>query len=175
MKYGIILFALWGFFACSESPKPAGNTQNNEQYPTFSFSNEPAVMDMRDPANWCNVTLREAALVNADPKNFNRRVFVLDDAPYRVVLDHGHQSAALMLSKQGNEVLVYTSDNFPICLSNKVNFQISPERISLRYDNKRDISFDVSLQKIPGGIQIIIDLPTNKTLGLSVHRCEACS
>ncbi|MBC7775282.1 MAG: hypothetical protein H7246_07575 [Phycisphaerae bacterium] len=174
MKHLLLYLSIAGFFACSESPKNAGGTPKNESYATFEFSREPAVMDMRDPSNWCAANLGEAALINADPKNFYRRLFAFGDVPLRVVIDLGHQSAAFMLYKSGNHVAICTSDNFPTCLSNKANFQISPDGISFRYDNKRDISCDVYLQTLPNGLQIALDLPLNGGHGLAVVRCDAC-
>lgn len=174
MKHLLLYLCIAGFFACSESPKNAGGTAKNESYATFQFSKEPAVMELRDPSNWCNANLGEAALISADPKNYHRRLFALGDVPLRVVLDHGHQSAAFMLHKLGNNVIIYSSDNFPTCLSNKANFQISPDGISFRYDNKREIQCDVYLQTLPNGLQIALDLPPDGNLGLAVIRCDAC-
>jgi hypothetical protein len=174
MKYLLLFLSIASFFACSNAPQNVGGSPKNEGYATFQFSNKPPVMDLHDPSNWCNANLGEAALISADPKNFNRRLFTLGDVPLRVVLDHGHQSAAFMLHKLGNIVTIYSSDNFPTCLSNKANFQISPDGISLRYDNKREIRCDVYLQSLPNGLQIALDLPPEGNLGLAVLRCDAC-
>lgn len=174
MKYLFLLLALAGFVACSHAPKNVDTAQKNEGYTTFKYSNEIATTDVRDPDNLCNANFGEAALISADPKNYYRRLFALSDIPVRVIIDYGHQSAAFMLYNRGNQVEIYTSDNMPACLSNKANFQISPEGIAFRYDNKRDISCDVYLQALPNGLQIALDLPVNGGHGLSVVRCEAC-
>lgn len=174
MKYLMLLLSSACFFACKETPKNTETAPKNEAYTTFKFSNEIATMDVRDPNNWCNANFGEAALIGADPKNYHRRLFALSDIPVRVIIDHGHQSAAFMLYYRGNQVEIFTSDNMPACLSNKTNFQISPEGIAFRYDNKMDISCDVYLQALPNGLQIALDLPASGGHGLSVVRCEAC-
>lgn len=131
-------------------------------------------MDVRDPNNWCAASLGDAALISADPKNFNRRLFALGEVPCKVAVEVGHFSAIFMLAKTGNQVDLYTSDNLPACLSNKSNFQISPDGISFRYDNKKGLNFDVYLHDMPNGWQITIDLPPNSGYGLTAVRCEAC-
>ncbi len=131
-------------------------------------------MDVRDPNNWCNLHFREAALINADPKNYNRRLFALSDIPSRVVVFYGQFSAVFILYKVGNQVDIYTSDNLPGCLSNKANFQLFPDGLSFHYDNKSGISIDVYLQEFPSGVQIAVDLPPGGSHGITVHRCEAC-
>jgi len=173
MKYLLIL-ATASFFACTQAPKNTGNASKNESYLTFKFSTEPANMDVRDPNNWCNAKLGEAALISADPKNYHRRLFALSDIPSRVIVDFGHQSATFMLYKRGRQVEIYSSDNLPACLSNKANFQLSPDGISFLYNNKMDIHFNVYLQELPNGLQIALDLPPDGGLGMTVLRCEAC-
>lgn len=131
-------------------------------------------MDVRDPNNWCAASFGEVALISADPQNFNRRMFALGEVPCKVVVETGHFSAFFMLAKSGNQVELYTSDNLPACLSSKANFNISPEGISFRYDNKKGINFDVHLHDMPNGWQITIDLPPNSGYGITAIRCETC-
>ncbi|MDO8366378.1 MAG: hypothetical protein Q7T20_06240 [Saprospiraceae bacterium] len=175
MKYLAFLLSIACFLACSQSPKNTGDAPKNESYTTFKFSNAVATIDARDPENWCVANIGEAALISADPKNFNRRLFALGDVPARVIIDYGHQSASFMLYKTGNQVEIFTSDNFPICLSNKANFQISPEGISFRYNNKMDINIEVDIQELPGGLQVVLNLPLNSGHGISVFNCKACN
>lgn len=174
MKYLLIFIAMTGLFACTQSPKNAGEPLPQTNYKTFKFSDRPAVMDKGNPSNWCDGLFPEAALISADPKNYYRRLFALSNVPNKLVVEIGHMSAALMLKQSGDHVEIYTSENFPACLSNKAFFQISPEGTSFRYDNKREISFEVYLQELPSGIQIALDLPSNGNHGLSVVRCENC-
>ena len=99
---------------------------------------------------------------------------MLDNTPARIVVDYGHMSAAFMLWKQGDAVEILTSSNLPACLSNKDNFQISPDGLTFRYDNHRDISFDASMQELAGGLQIAIDLLEGGEHGIAVVRCPEC-
>ncbi len=174
MKYLLLPLAILGFLACAPTPDGAGSQPKNQKYVTFEFSKDIATMDVRDPGNWCIGNFGESALISADPKNFHRRLFALSDIPTKIVVELGHQSTALMLSKTGEKVEIYTSDNQPACLSNKANFQVSPDGLSFRYDNKRDMKFDVYLQELSSGIQIALDLPQVGNYGLNVVRCESC-
>ena len=174
MKYLLLALCLPAFFACSQPPKEAVNAPKNENYASFKYSTETYTIDARDPTNWCNIPFRAAALISADPKNYNRRLFAVSDIPTRVVVFYGQLSAVFILNQVGNQVDLYTSDNLPGCLSNKVNFQLSPDGLSFRYDNKAGIDIDVYLQEFPSGLQIALDLPPGGNHGMTVHRCETC-
>ena len=175
MKYLLLCLTFVALLSCNQAPSGGGqNAAKNQKYLTFTYSKDVATMDVRDPGNWCNANFGEAALINADPKNYHRRLFALSDVPTRIAVDFGHLSAFFMLYLRGEQVEIYTSDNLPACLSNKTYFQINPEGTAFRYDNKKDISFDVYLQELPSGVQIALDLPTTGGHGLSVVRCEGC-
>ncbi len=131
-------------------------------------------MDMKDPANWCMAQFGEAVMINADPKNFYHRLIALNENPIKLVVDFGHLAAAFMLCKVGDQVEIYTSDNLPGCLSNRKNFQLSPDGSSFRYDNLKEINFDVYFHELPSGVQIEIDLPANGNLGIAGVQCPTC-
>jgi hypothetical protein len=171
----LIIICLFLVSACSEVPRTPGNNPQKTNYTTFKFEEKPDTDVFDAYASWCNASSSgETALVGADPKNYNRRLFVLNDKPARIFVDHGHSTASFMLMHAGGLVKVLTSDNLPTCLSNMVSFQASPDGLSFRYDNRRDISFDVYVQELPSGIQIALDLPSGGAHGLSVVRCETC-
>lgn len=176
MKYLLLTLVFAGLLACSGSSQPgssqAGASQGHST--TIQFSTRPSTMSMNDPANWCAAQFGEAALISADPQHFYHRKFALSDIPCKVVVDLGHQSAAFMLAKVGDHVELLTSDNLPACLSNKANFQLSPEGTSFRYDNHREVVFDAYLQELPNGLQVEIDLPDNGGHGISAARCVTC-
>lgn len=162
--------------ACQNAPQQntAAVSQAGTSGSKFVFSDTRFSGDPKDPGNWCMARQGGAALVSADPNNYYRRLFALGSAPSRVVIDYGNMSAAFMLYKIGNDVHIYTGENLPICLSVKSSFQLSPGGQSFRYDNKREISFDVHLQELPGGTQIALDLPVNGGHGMTVFQCEGC-
>lgn len=160
--------------ACQSPSEPGNTASNTNSGLKFVFSNTKFSGDPKDPGNWCMARQGGAALVSADPNNFYRRLFALGPVPSRVVVSYGNMSAAFMLHKIGNEVHIYTGENLPICLSVKSSFQLSPGGQSFRYDNKREISFDVHLQELPGGTQIALDLPVNGGHGMTVFSCEGC-
>lgn len=174
MKYLFFAFFIASFLACSQAPKNAESQQKSTAGVAFVFSKDPMVMDMRDPANWCVAHFAENALVNADPNNSKRRYFAMDNQPHKVVVDYLHFTASFILQRVGQQVEVFTSDNYPACLSNKANFFINPDGSSFRYDNKKHISFDVMLQEFPNGLQVSLDLPPDSGFGMLVNRCENC-
>ena len=173
MKYLLLSMLLASFFACSNAT-PSKNSGKAQNYLTFKFSEKPSAIDINDPNNWCAAHFGEAALISADPKNFYHRIFALSNIPSKIVIDYGHLAAAFMLNRVGDHVEIYTSDNLPACLSNKANFQIAPEGTSFRYNNNKEIYFDVYLEELPNGLQIAIDLPPNGGHGIAVVRCETC-
>ncbi|MFN0175299.1 MAG: hypothetical protein ACKVU0_11670 [Saprospiraceae bacterium] len=174
MKYLLLFFVTTIFCTCTQPPKEASKAPINVNYATFKFSEKPPATDGTDLANWCVNMFGIPALISADPKNYNRRLFAVGDVPTRVVVYYKQLSAVFVLYKVGNHVEVYTSDNLPGCLSNRTNLQISPEGVLLRYNNKAGIDIDVHLQEFPSGIQIALDLPPGGNHGLTVHRCETC-
>ncbi len=173
MKHLLFILLLTSLIACSGS-SPNGAKPAATHYLTFQFSSKPSALNISDPGNWCAANFGEAAMISADPKNIFHKMITLSDIPTKVVVDYGHLSAAFMLSKVGDHVEILTSDNLPACLSNKNNFQIYPEGTSFRYDNKREIKFDVHLEELPNGLQISIDLPLNGGHGIAAVRCPTC-
>jgi len=175
MKNLLFLPLLLSLLACNQSPQNAGTKPaKNGKYQRFQFSDKKATQDMNDPANWCAARFGESALISADPKNFNRRLFALGDVPLRVVVEGGKLSSTFMLEPYGDHVALLTSDNQPACLSNKANLQLSSDGLSFHYDNKMQIHYDVYLQELPSGIQIALDFPPDYNYGLSAYRCETC-
>jgi hypothetical protein len=174
MKHLLFSLVLLGIVSCADSPKTAHDQTKNQQYTTFQFSQRPAPVDQKDASNWCAANFGAASLIGADPKNFNRRLFALSAAATRIAVSYGHQQAVFILLKSGDHVEIFTSDNFPNCLSNKANFQISPERTSFIYNNKRDINIEIHLQELANGMQIALDLPPDSGHGLTVDSCEFC-
>jgi len=175
MKYLIFTFSILGLFSCSDTPGHIGGNPKNQQYATFKFSEKASVINKNDPYNWCNANYGEAVMVSADPKNFSRRLFLLHDKPCRVAVDYSHQTASFILKNSGDHVEIFTSDNLPTCLSNKANFQISPERTSFHYNNKMNINIEIQLQELPNGLQIALTLPPDSGHGLTVLPCETCN
>ncbi len=113
-------------------------------------------------------------MINADAQNYNRRFFALGNVPCQVIVEKGKMSASFMLQQIGKDVMVLTGQNLPTCLSATANFQISPKGTSFTYDNKRNLNFEVLLNALPGGTQIVVELPANSELGLTAIRCDDC-
>jgi hypothetical protein len=159
--------------ACQQ---PAANTSGQErsnagtQGPSFFFSNHVATPVTEGSSDWCRGPFPDAAVINADPANVNRRVFTLSDGPHRVVVTYGKLAASFALQKSGNNIEVFTSDNYPVCLSNKVNFSLQDGGAMLHYDNQRHINFDVQPISYPNGIQIALEMAPGAGYGIEVRR-----
>lgn len=120
--------------------------------------------------NLCRTTLPEPAVMNADPANANRRLFTLSEGPHKVTVDFGNIVATFVLQKTGNQVALFTSDNYPECLSNKANFSIGADGTTFHYDNHKHISFDVQLVPLPNGTQIALEMAPDAGYGILVRR-----
>jgi len=174
IKLSMLLFLIVGLFSCSETPKRSNSTQPENKKAgaglTFAFSTQEMVSG-DDPANsWCKVLFPEAAVINADPANSNRRLFTLSDGPLKAFVVFGKMTAAFILKKNGNKVDIYTSDNFPECLSNKVNFSIGADGTTFRYNNKMHIDFEIQLVPLPNGTQIALEMAPGAGYGIEVRR-----
>jgi hypothetical protein len=161
--------------ACNSSNPPSTEQPKSEDGGiTFKFDSRQFPGAVRDPGNWCFIPKGDAALINADAQNYSRRFFALGTVPCQVIVERGNMSASFILQQIGNEVMLLTAQNLPTCLSATANFQISSKGSSFTYDNKRDLSFQVFLNVLPGGTQIVVELPANSGLGLTAIRCDDC-
>ena len=114
--------------------------------------------------------LPEAAVISADQENSRLRLFTLAGGPHRVVVDYGHIVGSFVLQKKWNKVEVFTSDNYPECLSNRENFEIKEGGNSFQYDNKKHIIFDVHLLPLANGTQIALEIDPDAGYGIIVRR-----
>ena len=152
---------------------PAGNA--GQPGVRFFFSQSPAVTGLKDENSWCNHSFTDAVLINADTGNVNRRYFRLGEGVHRIAVMVGNMTASVVLRQSGEDrVEVFTSDNYPVCLSRRENFTLFDEGASLVYDNKKYIVFTLSGQPGPGGPLILLDIPAKPAYGLNVHRCADC-
>jgi hypothetical protein len=87
----------------------------------------------------------------------------------------GNATSSFFLKKTGEkQVEIFTSDNFPLCASNRANFALVANGASFGYDNKRHITYTVSSQLSAESLFIIIDFPKEMTYGFTVHHCANC-
>ena len=156
--------------ACTQTAKQPEAKEAGNTGLTFAFSKQPATPGTNSSDNWCRVSFPEAALINADPVNSNRRLFTLSNGPNRVMVDFGNIVAAFVLKKSGNHVEIFTSDNYPECLSNRVNFSIAANGMAFHYDNQKHIDFDIQLVPLPNGTQIALEMAPDAGYGIIVRR-----
>ncbi len=166
----LLLLAAWAC-ACTENTKPGQLEKSGTNVgPTFAFSTQ-ALVSGDDPENrLCRVSLPEAVVINADPVNSNRRLFTLSNGPHKAFVVFGKMTASFMLEKKGNKVEVYTSDNYPECLSKKVDFSIGADGTTFRYSDRRYINFEIQLISLPNGTQIALEMAPGAGYGIEVRR-----
>ncbi|MBX2892255.1 MAG: hypothetical protein KF734_15110 [Saprospiraceae bacterium] len=170
--------ALWVGNGCGTSPQANQKPEQAKAHAaaaTFQFSKAPPITHNDHASNWCNEQFTDAVLVSADPANVNRRIFVLGEGIYRVAVQAGNMASLFLLQKSGeHKVELFTSDNFPLCLSFRKSFGMAPDNAWFNYDNERGIAYTVEAQPTDNGLYIIIVLPPTPTYGLNVHRCVGC-
>lgn len=172
MRLFFILVVSQMLAACNQQPSPNGSAA-----PQFGvqFSKAAAVTDLRDPESWCNRPFSEAVLINTDPANVNRRFVVLGEGVYRIVVQGGNMSSSFFCRKNNDAKLeVFSSDNFPMCLSNRANFMINTDGNSFQYNNQRGIQYFVEAQPGNAEMPVFIEFQPGAQYGLAVHRCADC-
>lgn len=166
MRLLLTLFFLQILYACNDSQSAAGIT--------FEFSKAAANNDLKDAKSWCNGKF-DAVLINADPANINRRFFQMGEGVYSIAVQLSNATSSFFLKKTSEKKIeIFTSDNFPFCTSNRANFTLDADNASLGYDNKRYITYTVSVQSSPEGLFVVLDFPKEMTYGLTVQRCVGC-
>lgn len=177
MRFLLTLLSLSILAGCGQSPTTSPNVQPaaaTAAAATFQFSKAAAMTVLKDEKSWCNGDFN-AALINADPANVNRRYFLMDESVHRVAVQSGNATSSFFLKKtDGKKVEIFTSDNFPFCSSNRANFSLAPEGAWFRYDNARGIAYTVEAQSSVEGLFVILEFPVETTYGLTVHHCVGC-
>lgn len=177
----ILSIALFLCIAASCNPSQPGSQNLQAESPvasgvTFRFSAKPAANDLNDLTTWCNNTYyTEAPLISADTANSHRRLFLIKEGVYRVRLQLGNAASSFFLQKTGEkEIEISTSDNFPLCSSNRANFELAGENTWFKYDNERGIHYTVETHISGGALFVVLTLPPTPAYGFVVHRCPDC-
>ncbi|HRI61077.1 MAG TPA: hypothetical protein PK228_15165 [Saprospiraceae bacterium] len=159
--------------ACNQTQPSQQGSANTAA--AFQFSKSVAVTHPEAEGNWCNNQFTDAVLINADTANTNRRYFLLGDGIYRVATQLGNMTSSFLLRKQGDRAAeLFTSDNFPLCLSKREYFSLADGGAFFSYDNRKGINYTVELQPTAEGPFIILVFPPGLTYGLNVHHCVGC-
>ena len=169
-----LLLAALFLVACTQSPSaPAGAEKGAST--GFQFSKLAPVSHPDAAGNWCKNSFTDAAQINVDTANTSRRYFLLGDGVYRIATQLGNMTSSFLLRKKGDAgVELFTSDNFPHCLSRKEYFGLAEGGQFFSYDNGNGINYTVELQNSAEGTFIILVFPPDLTYGLNVHRCIGC-
>lgn len=165
---------LLAWVACNQSPQ-SPSAKTNSAAAAFQFSKSVAVTHPEAEGNWCKNQFTDAVLINADTANTNRRYFLLGDGIYRVAAQLGNMTSSFLLRKKGDQAAeLFTSDNFPLCLSKREYFSLADGGTFFSYDNRKGINYTVELQPSAEGPFIILVFPPGLTYGLNVHHCVGC-
>lgn len=177
MRFLSIYFALFSLVACNQSaPQSHQKTANPGAHTLLQFSKAAAVTELKDANSWCNRPYPESVMIGAQPDDTNRRYFMLGDGLHRVVVQGRNMSSLFFVKKasDGKTAEVFTSDNFPMCLSDRANFTMNPDGNLFNYDNRRGIQYTVEAQTGDGAIAVFIKFEPGVQYGLTVHRCSDC-
>lgn len=121
--------------------------------------------------NWCHGRFDQAQVFYPDPANANRRYFVVGAGMYRVAVDLGSTTASFLLRRRGDQVVeVFTSDQFPECLSNRSNLLAGAADNLLVYDNRRHLRFQVAAERVSGQVRCWLEIPAGSGYGLLAHQ-----
>lgn len=127
------------------------------------------VSDYNSPDNWCNAHYTESVPVFPDPANVNRRFFVLGTGLYHIVTTHSQQKTSWLARRSADGGLeLFTSDNFPSCLSNRKNFTLNSDGRGFSYDNRHRVAYPVTWQ--PDNGRISLEFPAESYFGIEVYR-----
>ena len=173
--YRNLFFLLILFTACQSPTPPAGSGQPAVAGVHFQFSTAASQSGLQDESNWCSHKFQEAVRIDAAAGNSNRRFFALGSGVHHVVVDAGGPSASFMLRKgAGQSIELFTSANYPLCLSDRNHFTIKTDNGSLAYNDDRHIQFSAQLAEQNGGYVVILEMAPEAGYGFQVHRCADC-
>lgn len=170
MRYRIFfLFALLA--ACGPSPAPPSAAPAAPPSGLhFQFSTAALIRGDEDD-NVCRGSFPEAQPIFADQVDSKRRWFALGDGLYQVVVDLGTTVASFLVRKKSDTVLeVFTSSQFPECLSKQVYFTLKTDGTGFHYNNQQHIEFDVRAEQAGGVLRIWIEMPPVSQYGLMVRK-----
>lgn len=153
--------------ACSGN---GGSTAKQNGGEVFFFSTQAPQNSGKGLPEWCRGEFPNPVVLNAEPDNFNRRIFNFGSGPYKITVSFGNIVAAFVLQHVGKQVEIYTATNFPECLSSQANFTILSGTGSFHYDNHKDIHFNVELTSNSAGPAIVIDMGKDAPYGIEVRK-----
>jgi hypothetical protein len=168
-----LFFSLLLALGCGGKPSAEDGAGASNATAGVRFATTAPVTDFRSPDNWCNPgpTAPEGAPVGAEASNTNRRYFEIGDGTYHIVTRAGNTAASWMVRRLRDGGLeLFTSANFPTCLSNRDNFSINPDGRGFYFDNGRGIAYPVEwLADGPTG-RVTIEFAPGAYYGIEVFK-----
>ena len=171
MRFLTFIFVFQILASCNETqPSSKSGTTN-----AIQVSNQPAITNPADARNWCQNQFTDAVPINADTSNMGRRFFLLGEGIHRVAVQLGNMTSSFLIRKAGEKSTeLFTSDNFPLCLSKRENFNMAENGTFFKYDNHKGVEYSTEVQVSPEGLFVVLTFPPDVTYGLNVHRCVGC-
>ncbi len=154
-----------------------GNPKAKGPEPLFVFSKNAPVSGYQNPADWCFQPFSAAMVVSLDKVNPNIRQFSIDgEGVYKFVVEYGKLASSFIVRRKGagEGLELFTSNQYPYCLSNHANFQIEQDGRAFKYDSPMPIDYRVEYQPVGNGGILRIEFPVGVYYGLLGRRCNAC-
>lgn len=171
MRFLIVIFLFQIIAGCNETQQSSKSGAPD----VIQLSNLPAVTNPADARNWCQNQFTDAVPINADTSNMGRRFFLLGEGIHRVAVQLGNMTSSFLIRKAGEKSAeLFTSDNFPLCLSKRENFNMAENGTFFKYDNHKGVEYSTEVQVSSEGLFVVLTFPPDVTYGLNVHRCMGC-
>jgi hypothetical protein len=163
--------------SCQQPAKPTAVTDANSDSSNtrrFVFNPQQQNIDPKDPKNLCVAKVSGALPVFPDQNNGMRRyIFLEKNARYKVGVTLGNSSNRTIYKWDGGEqVEISTSDNFPVCLSNRLSYLDTPEPNRIHYDNQRRLVYDVFVLPEGEATKLVFELDWKAGFGLEAYKIE---
>lgn len=159
-----------------EASKTPEENNTPKTGPYLRFFQGETIKGMREKGNWCYEEYPEAAVISGDPVNSNRRRFGMGTGVYKVTLNLGSSASSFILRYTSDGAIdLFTSDNYPLCLANRVNFVLDADARGFQYDNGHMFKYAVELEpQNGGGLFVAVDFSSGQQYGFTVKYCTSC-
>jgi hypothetical protein len=171
-------FIYFLFLGCSCGMSCTSNTASENTAQQTSSENGPFSISKAsrnagtadDRAQPCTKSYTEGVPISPDANNpQNRIIGATKDGWYRIIV-RNQGAIPIILHKSGAKAALYTSLQYPECLSNRNYWSLSNDGSVLRFKGEKETEFEL----MANNGAWVLQLPVGKVYGLMAYRCEDC-